>query len=47
MSSFCVLFALIFMPVGSYEKENQAEKGHTEASIGITGLTFDRTGFQS
>ena len=45
--SFCVLFALIFMSVGSYEKQTQAEKCHTEASIGITGLTFARIGFQS
>jgi hypothetical protein len=36
-----------FMSVGSYEKENQAEKGHTIASIDITGLTFAGTGFQS
>ena len=41
-----LLFALIFMSVGSYEKENQAEKGHTESSIGLTGWTFARMGFQ-
>jgi hypothetical protein len=34
------------MSVGSYEKENEAENGHTEASIDITGLTSARIGFQ-